>query len=172
MNIQEKTERLKDAAMLEARAQADAIASGVSSGSSGGGSGGIRSYGGYDNGDYGQDVVEKAQAFVGASVDGKWGSDSAAKAKAMGYDSLAEVVAAMDNSLAGSGFTGSTYEEAVAYAKQNGVPGSRASAILTKSEFARTKQYGGTRDGANEFDTYAEYLECAVGATIDAYGKR
>ena len=50
---------------------------------------------GYDNGTYSSDVVEQAQEFVGAYVDGKWGSDSAAKAKEMDYNSLAEVVAAM-----------------------------------------------------------------------------
>lgn len=50
---------------------------------------------GYDNGDYDPDVVAQAQAFVGASTDGKWGPDSSAKAAEMGYNSLAEVVAAM-----------------------------------------------------------------------------
>jgi hypothetical protein len=39
--------------------------------------------------------VKKAQAFVGAGQDGMWGAKSAAAAKAKGYNSLAEVVAAM-----------------------------------------------------------------------------
>ena len=51
--------------------------------------------GGWDNGGYGSDIVEKAQEFVGTSVDGKWGKNSAAKAKEKGHNSLAEVVAAM-----------------------------------------------------------------------------
>lgn len=49
----------------------------------------------YDNGGYGSDVVKKAQAFVGASADGKWGPNSASAAKAKGYDSIADVVKAM-----------------------------------------------------------------------------
>lgn len=73
--------------------------SGGGSGSSGGsgGSGGSGSGGGggsYDNGGYGDSIVKQAQKYVGASADGKWGADSAAKAKAKGYNSLAEVVAA------------------------------------------------------------------------------
>ena len=69
---------------------------GKSSGTSGGSSsGGSNTGGGFDNGEYGEDIVKKAQEFVGASVDGKWGNDSASKAKAKGYNSLADVVAAM-----------------------------------------------------------------------------
>ena len=47
----------------------------------------------YNNGSYSEEFVKRAQTFVGAEADGKWGSDSAAKAKAMGYNSLAEVIA-------------------------------------------------------------------------------
>lgn len=52
---------------------------------------------GYNNGGYSADIVKQAQNFVGASADGKWGADSTAKAKAKGYNSIAEVVAAMGN---------------------------------------------------------------------------
>ena len=69
-------------------------------------------------------------------------------------------------------FTGSTYNEAVAYAKEKGVPNSQASAILTKGEWARAKASGSTRDGANEFDSYVEYLEYAVESMVDAYGTK
>lgn len=51
----------------------------------------------YDNGGYKDSVVKQAQALVGATADGMWGEDSAKKAKAMGYNSLAEVVAALGN---------------------------------------------------------------------------
>jgi hypothetical protein len=66
------------------------------SGSSGSSSGSNNTGGGgFYNGEYSEDIVRKAQDFVGATVDGKWGNDSASKAKAKGYNSLAEVVAAM-----------------------------------------------------------------------------
>ena len=51
--------------------------------------------GGYDNQGYESSVVKQAQEFVGASADGKWGSNSAAAAKAKGYNSLADVISAM-----------------------------------------------------------------------------
>lgn len=50
----------------------------------------------YNNRGYGDDVVKKAQEFVGADADGKWGSQSAAKAKELGYNSIADVVKAMN----------------------------------------------------------------------------
>ena len=71
-----------------------------------------------------------------------------------------------------TGFTGSTYSEAVAYTKGKGVPNSRASSILTKGEWARARASGSNRDGANEFDSYSEYLEYAVDSLIDAYGTK
>ena len=62
---------------------------GSSSGSSGGGSG-------YNNSGYSADVVRQAQSFVGTAVDGMWGANSQAAAAAKGYNSLAEVIAAMN----------------------------------------------------------------------------
>ena len=78
--------------------------------SSGGSSGSSRSYsssssssgktssgsGGYDNQGYDTSLVKKAQAFIGVSADGKWGPNSTATAKKMGYNSLADVIAAMN----------------------------------------------------------------------------
>lgn len=52
---------------------------------------------GYDNGSYSTDIVKQAQLFVGASDDGKWGANSASAAEKMGYNSLEEVVKAMDD---------------------------------------------------------------------------
>ena len=74
--------------------QAYALQKSASSGSSSG-SKSSSSGGGYDNNGYDKSVVEQAQRFVGADADGLWGSKSAAAAKKMGYNSLAEVVAAM-----------------------------------------------------------------------------
>ena len=61
--------------------------------SSGGTSKGPRNW---DNEGYSKDIVKQAQDFLGLDdVDGYWGKNSAAAAKAAGYDSLADVIAAM-----------------------------------------------------------------------------
>lgn len=83
--------------------QAAAASGGSSGGSYSGGSsgGGGSSYtsssssSGYNNSGYSTDLVKKAQAFVGTTVDGAWGANSTAAAKAMGYGSLAAVIDAM-----------------------------------------------------------------------------
>lgn len=49
--------------------------------------------GNYNNEGYSSNIVKQAQAKVGSSADGYWGPDSVARAKALGYDSLAAVVA-------------------------------------------------------------------------------
>lgn len=52
---------------------------------------------GYDNQGYDNATVKKAQNFLGMSgADGYWGPNSTAAAKAKGYNSLAEVVEAMN----------------------------------------------------------------------------
>ena len=92
----------------EAKRQYDqqyALKAGVSSGGSPGDSTGGKdttgntdtkpSGGGYNNQGYSAALVKKAQEYVGASVDGAWGSESAAKAKAKGYSSIAQVLNAM-----------------------------------------------------------------------------
>lgn len=52
-------------------------------------------------------------------------------------------------------FTGTSYSEAVAYMKANGVDNASASGIRTKSEFARWS-------GKSEFNGYADYLKYIV----------
>ena len=65
-----------------------------SSSSSSNSSSGTRNW---DNQGYSKDIVKKAQAFLGLDdVDGYWGKNSTAAAKAKGYNSLADVVAAMN----------------------------------------------------------------------------
>ena len=63
-----------------------------------------------------------------------------------------------------TGFTGTTYEEAVAYLKSNGVTG--AANIMTKSEWARRKaSYDSTGTGSDEVkynNTYSDYLKSIV----------
>ena len=128
-----------------------------------------------NNGSVGTDNIKAMQSALGVDPDGKWGpkSQSAAKDK-WGTSSADEAFKAYQaggtGPVGGTGFTGKTYDEAVAFAQSNGVPAGRASAILERGEWARAKSGGGTRDHANEFDTYAEYLQWAVESMIDAYG--
>lgn len=146
--------------------------SGGSSSSSGNGGNGDKGNtgGGFDNGGYGDEVVKQAQVFVGADDDGKWGPDSQAKAKAKGYNSIAEVVAAMGGGNP-TGFTGTTYSEAVAYANANGVPNSQASMIMTRSEFSRVKASGKSKYGEHKCANYAEYLAFATERLINENSK-
>lgn len=85
----------------------------------------------YDNGGYGDSIVKQAQKYVGATTDGMWGPDSAAKAKAKGYNSLAEVVAAagLGGSQDKKGYSDFSNEEYNKNSKQNG--GSHYSAVLS-----------------------------------------
>lgn len=131
--------------------------SGGGSGSGGSGGGGGNNSGGgsiHDNGGYSDSDVKKAQQYVGASADGRWGPNSAAAAKAKGYNSLAEVIAAIDG---GGGFTGSSYDDAVAYVKEHG---GSATGIMTAMEWRRRKaSYAQTGQGSAEVKNYSSYKE-------------
>ena len=80
----------------------------------------------------------------------------------------------------GEGFSGTTYEEAMAYMRSQGVPQNVTSAMMTESEWVAHKSSmytgeGGTLDmskGSNsayndvKYDTYAEYLRNYVNSQI------
>ena len=72
---------------------------------------------------------------------------------------------------AGSGFTGTTYDEAVAHMKSKGVSDGRASGCMTRNEWARRKSsYQISGQGSAEvknYNTYAEYLAAYVEYAID-----
>ena len=163
-------------------AQQNGLVSGSGGSSSGGGSGGKENVGdtgdSWDGSKYSKNVIKLAQELVGTDVDGAWGPKSTAAAKAAGYDSLADVVYQLNvnsgnpyftGGNGGGSFNGTTYSEAVAYMQAQGVPQANASNILTKSEFSRARASGSNRYGANEFETYEEYLQYAVYANIEAH---
>ena len=54
-----------------------------------------------------------------------------------------------------TGFTGTTYSEAVAYMKEQGVSGASAAGIKTSSEFKRSED-------SREYNSYNEYLQYIV----------
>lgn len=168
----------------EKMAAANATGTGGGSGSGGGSSSGSGSSGNsgsggggstYNNGDYSEDIVKRAQAFVGASQDGKWGQDSAAVAKSRGYKSLKDVVARMGVK---SPSENNTHEkirdiaEAQAYLLANGVHG-RAGDILTGTEWQRRRNsYKSTGQGGAEvanYDTYEDYLTDIVVYLVNNY---
>ena len=71
------------------------------------------------------------------------------------------------------GFNGSTYSEAYAYMKNNGVDAGTASGIMTQSEWNRAKYSGSVTSAhgsgqvkASDFTNYKEYLQYTVDKTI------
>ena len=64
-----------------------------------------------------------------------------------------------ENTGNGSGFTGNTYSEAVAYMKSQGVSGASAAGIKTSSEFKRSSS-------SREYNSYQEYLQYTVDKKI------
>ena len=121
---------------------------------------------GYNNGGLEASAIEQMQSMLGVTADGTWGPKSQEAAmKKYGVSSAAELYKKLYGDGAGAtGFTGSTYEEAVAYLKSNGVTG--AANIMTKSEWARRKaSYDSTGTGSDEVkynNNYADYLKSIV----------
>ena len=110
-----------------------------------------------------KEKIKRFQTDHGLDVDGIWGPQTAGA-----YDKDKNWV---DPGAGVGSFTGSTYSEAVAYAKANGVPNDYASSIFDKQTFSR-KKASSSNSEAKEFDTYEEYLQYAVDSMIDAYGKK
>ena len=131
---------------------------------------------GYDNGTKKESEIEAMQNYLGLSGDGKWGPNSQAAAKAKwGVTSADEAWAKYQAAIAGGntgGFTGSTYEEAVAYMKSKGVSG--AANVMTKSEWTRRKaSYNATGVGGSEViynGTYQDYLRSYVEYKVNPNG--
>ena len=156
----------------EAKRQYDqqyALAAGKSSGSDKG-SGSDTGDGDGDGGNYDAETAKIQQMLKDAgydiAVDGIWGPKTQAA-----YDDYNSGGKPEEEPETTTGFTGTTYNEAVAYMKSMGVPGQNASTIYTASEWERRKNSGSSAEAIREFNSYAEYLEYAVDAYIDAYGK-
>lgn len=106
---------------------------------------------GYDTHGYSTSDIKKLQKAAGIDVDGVWGPQTQ-KAWEEGWRKDGKV-----DDGDGSGFK--TYSEAVAYMKSKGVASAKASNALTESEWKRLKNSGSSRQGANEYSTYQEYLK-------------
>ena len=57
-----------------------------------------------------------------------------------------------------TGFTGSTYSEAVAYMKENGVPAAEAAFVMTETEWRRRRTSNSGDSPAKEYSSYKDYL--------------
>lgn len=86
----------------------------------------------------------------GAAIKGSRKTTTAKKEKTKGKTlSIADNIKSANS---GGKFTGSTYEAAVEYMEKNGVPGSYASNVMTKSEWSRRKSN-------YDYATYSDYLK-------------
>ena len=121
-----------------------------------------------NNGNVSDANIVDMQKALGVDADGKWGPKSQAAANAKwGTTSADEAYTKWQaEGGGGTGFTGTTYSEAVAYLKKNGVDAATASGIMTSSEWGRRKQsYKKNGTGGaevSECDSYDEYLQYAV----------
>ena len=74
---------------------------------------------------------------------------------------------------AATGFTGKTYESAVAYVEEHGVPSSHAAGIMTASEWSRRKAsykaYGQGGAEVKNYNSYAEYLADITEYLVEQY---
>ena len=129
----------------------------------------------WDNGKRTASEVKKLQQILGVEVDGKWGEKSKAAAGGMTADEAWEAYKngtlkqqGQDNDT--SGFTGKTYDEAVAYMKKMGVPSANASTIMTASEWTRRKNAGSSNAAVQNYASYEEYLADYVAYAIETYG--
>lgn len=133
---------------------------GGSGGSSGGSSKGGSSKGGSSGG---TTVGDAAKTAV---------KDAVGNAMGAAKDAVANIFGGGSKS---STFSGSTYSEAVAFMKKNGVPSGNASGVMTQTEWARRKaSYKNTGTGGAEvknYNSYKEYLQDFVNYAIETYGK-
>lgn len=139
-----------------------ALQAGKSSGS--GGSGGSGGGGGRytANPGFSKEEILAIQKQAGIAEDGIWGPDTA-----KAYDN-----GIRPDSGTPTGFTGSTYSEAVAYMKANGI--SDAANIMTREEWSRRKaSYQATGQGSSEViynGSYKEYLQSYVQYKLNPNG--
>jgi peptidoglycan hydrolase-like protein with peptidoglycan-binding domain len=159
-----------DLALGKATGGSSGGSSGSSSTGSSGGSGGSGS--GSNKTGYSTELVKKAQAFLGVTADGDWGSKSQEAMKAAGFSSIGQVIAAANgNKASGSTATSSAktsttsdensgYFDAVKYLKSEGVDSATAAGVMTESEWRKRKNAGSSSAyGSTYFDYVEQYLQ-------------
>ena len=148
--------------------QFDAVYGNGSSNSNNGGS--DRGYN-YDTHGYTRTEIMALQSAAGITVDGIWGPNTEAAYQAGWRPTSTAANSAVTGGLIGTdfvgntnsnGFTGSTYSEAAAYLRANGLD---ASGLMTASEWARHHNGNNSAGGEHEASSYQEYLAAYI------YGK-
>ena len=110
-------------------------------------------------------ALNKSSDSSGGGGGGTGESNNTGKAVvATGLNMAKAATPAVDDGGGSTGFSGSSYEEAVAYQKKNGVDNAYASGIMTNTEFRRWSEKG-------NFDSYSEYLSYITKYNIEKYGK-
>lgn len=115
-------------------------------------------------------IIERAQAFIGVDATGKWDAASKAKAAAMGYDSLDDVVADIQGrynpgtnvSPNSGGGVADTYSDAVTQMNAVGASSEIINGAMTYSEWlgnrSAYKAFGTGSAEVMNYDSYQEYI--------------
>lgn len=140
--------------------------------------------GGYDNDGLGEYQIRELQKALGVTVDGMYGEESKNKAGGLSakeaYDKyvLGEEGDEPGDEPGGdggnTGFTGTTYSEAVAYMRSNNIPNSYASNIMTQNEWSRRRdsylRTGVGNAAVKNYKSYREYIADFVEYAMETYG--
>lgn len=110
--------------------------------------------------------VKELQKALGVDQDGSYGPKSKAAAGGLSADEAYKKYVSGEGgnkgTTTGTGFTGTTYSEAVAYMKSKGVASASASGIMTENEWKRRRSayqnYGTGGAEVKNYSTYKEYL--------------
>ena len=114
-----------------------------------------------ENGSLTLSKVKLLQRKLGVTEDGIYGPETQKAAGGLSADEAYNKYV-LGKGGSGNGFTGSTYSEAAAYLKSNGIS---ASGLMTQSEWQRHKNSSNSAGGEHEASSYQEYLAAYI------YGK-
>ena len=132
----------------------------------------------YNNGSLTSAQVKQLQAALGVTADGYYGSVSSKAAGGLSAEEAYKKFVGGKIDKQGdqsTGFTGSSYSDAVSYMKANGVPSANASGVMTAQEWSRRKaSHSASGTGNSEvknYSNYQEYLQAFVEYAVENYGK-
>lgn len=116
-----------------------------------------------------QNSLKSSGGGSGSGTIVKSGSGTTKKSSSGSYKSSGTVHSGGGGSFGNSNYT-PTYEDAVAYMKQNGVSSARASGIKTRNEFTRTSTYQGKKMTYEQY--ISEYVSTEIASAKVAKRKR
>ena len=133
----------------------------------------------YNNGGLTNGQIKELQAALGVTADGYYGEKSKSAAKGLSakeaYEKFVGKIKEDDDKPATVSFSGTTYESAIKFMEENGVPTGNAAGMMTASEWSRRKaSYKNGGQGGTEvknYNSYSEYLKAFVEYSVETYGK-